>query len=634
MIKTALRNGGGYNFILKCVFLLVCSLLSIFLFSCAGGAGGGSAYGEAASLSIQSPTTIENSGRALSRSSTTQYEKVDSNFETFTVTISSSSYKSTKSCGRGEKLTFSNIPVGHYDVAALAKKADGAVTAKGNASVDVEADVTKTVTIKLTRLNYHTVSFRNTEGGSLAPDQTVSDGYTAVRPSNPTLAGNTFSFWTSDASANESSAPFSFNTEITDDLTLYAVFDVERYIITYNSPAVDVAEEEYTVAAAHTLPTPTEPAGFTFGGWFDNSSFTGDDIPSIPVGTTGNKTYYAKWSIDVAVDSGPEDSLSQIRVLYGDTIDSSDLPTASLTGCTFDGWYKEIDGAFASAAYDFSSPVTDSFTLKAKFNATVTFNSNGGSAVTSQSVVYGGKATAPTAPTKTGVTFGGWYTSNDSGVTLSATAYDFDSAVNSDLTLYAKWVYSGTSVMTLSVDEFLAADFGTTSSESSPYKIKLTDVTDSNISQLKAKIYGNTTSGDMENVYITLDLSECTGLTTIPNRAFKGLDASWNTNSTATEKHRGSLVAITLPNTITSIGEAAFFQSALKTINIPEGVTSIGQSAFNQANLTGELRLPSTLTTLGSGAFRYEHSITKVLAPAGLDLTNAEFDSSTTIERY
>ncbi len=64
----------------------------------------------------------------------------------------------------------------------------------------------------------------------------------------------------------------------------------------------------------------------------------------------------------------------------------------------------------------------------------VMFNSNGGSAVPSQSVSYGGTATQPTAPTKTGYTFGGWY--SDSGLT---TAFDFGAAITGDITLYAKW---------------------------------------------------------------------------------------------------------------------------------------------------------------------------------------------------
>ncbi|MBQ9282507.1 MAG: InlB B-repeat-containing protein [Treponema sp.] len=70
---------------------------------------------------------------------------------------------------------------------------------------------------------------------------------------------------------------------------------------------------------------------------------------------------------------------------------------------------------------------------------TVTFNANGGSTVTSQSVRYGATATKPADPTKTATTttkytFADWY--SDSGLT---TLFSFDTAIKEDITLYAKW---------------------------------------------------------------------------------------------------------------------------------------------------------------------------------------------------
>lgn len=65
----------------------------------------------------------------------------------------------------------------------------------------------------------------------------------------------------------------------------------------------------------------------------------------------------------------------------------------------------------------------------------VSFNSMGGSTVQSQSVADGEKATEPTAPTKTGYTFGGWYSDLD-----LTDAWDFSTdVVTSDMMLYAKW---------------------------------------------------------------------------------------------------------------------------------------------------------------------------------------------------
>lgn len=65
---------------------------------------------------------------------------------------------------------------------------------------------------------------------------------------------------------------------------------------------------------------------------------------------------------------------------------------------------------------------------------TVSFESNGGSAVASQLVASGQTATEPAAPTKTGSTFDGWYT--NVGLT---TSYSFSTPVTGNIKLYAKW---------------------------------------------------------------------------------------------------------------------------------------------------------------------------------------------------
>jgi uncharacterized repeat protein (TIGR02543 family) len=66
---------------------------------------------------------------------------------------------------------------------------------------------------------------------------------------------------------------------------------------------------------------------------------------------------------------------------------------------------------------------------------TVTFNSNSGSTVSSQTVIEGYTVTEPSDPTRTDYTFNNWY--SDSSLT---TLWDFDSnTVTSDITLYAGW---------------------------------------------------------------------------------------------------------------------------------------------------------------------------------------------------
>ena len=102
-------------------------------------------------------------------------------------------------------------------------------------------------------------------------------------------------------------------------------------------------------------------------------------------------------------------------------------------GYDFKGW--TLNGS----AYDFNTAVNGDITLVATWEQqqvvptvyTVTFDSNGGSAVTAQTIEAGQRATKPADPTKSGYVFKGW--------TLNGAAYNFNTAVSSDMTLYAAW---------------------------------------------------------------------------------------------------------------------------------------------------------------------------------------------------
>jgi len=105
-------------------------------------------------------------------------------------------------------------------------------------------------------------------------------------------------------------------------------------------------------------------------------------------------------------------------------------------GFTFDGWYSEP--AFENPM-DWTAGITKSMTLYAKWTASqapvlnyvVSFDSNGGSAVQSQTVQSGSTATQPVNPVKDGYTFKGWY--------LNGQAYDFATPVTGDIVLTASW---------------------------------------------------------------------------------------------------------------------------------------------------------------------------------------------------
>ena len=105
-------------------------------------------------------------------------------------------------------------------------------------------------------------------------------------------------------------------------------------------------------------------------------------------------------------------------------------------GYTFAGWYRD---AALTSPWNFASDTvgTADITLYAKWNLsfTVTYNSNGGSGVPAVGNIAPGAAVSrPADPTRVGYVFAGWYSDND--LTKS---WSFATAVNINMTLYAKW---------------------------------------------------------------------------------------------------------------------------------------------------------------------------------------------------
>lgn len=104
---------------------------------------------------------------------------------------------------------------------------------------------------------------------------------------------------------------------------------------------------------------------------------------------------------------------------------------------------KETDG-FAAHAYDNDADTTCNVcgferVVQSVKTYTIAFETNGGSPVAEIEAEAGEEIAAPTAPTKSGERFAGWYESADGGITLSDTAFVFSYMPGKNVTLYAKW---------------------------------------------------------------------------------------------------------------------------------------------------------------------------------------------------
>jgi len=282
--------------------------------------------------------------------------------------------------------------------------------------------------------NTYTVSF-NTDGGSAVTGQTIAYDNKVVSPPAPTKPGYTFAGWYTDSSL---STPWNFGTGLVKgSMTLYAKWTANSYTVSFNADggsavaAQTIAYDDKVVSP----PAPVKP-GYTFAGWYTDSSLT---TPwNFGTGLVkGSMTLYAKWtanSYTVSFNADGGSAVTGQTVSYDDKVVSPPAPTKP--GYTFAGWYTDSS---LTTPWNFDTGlVKGSMILYAKWTAnsyTVSFDTDGGSAVTAQTIAYDDKVVSPPAPTKMGHTFADWYT--DSNLT---TPWNFDTGlVKGSMTLYAKW---------------------------------------------------------------------------------------------------------------------------------------------------------------------------------------------------
>ena len=284
---------------------------------------------------------------------------------------------------------------------------------------------------KIQQTSNFDVSF-NSNGGLSVSNQKLNYSEKAIRPTDPTRTDYTFDNWYSDSALT---TVYDFNTEVTSNLTLYAKWNLATATITFNSRnGSQVTPEKVAVGTVATPPTPPTRSGYAFDKWYTDYACTYEyDWTSL---VNSNFTLYAGWTktYNIVFNSNGGSTVETQTVYTGGLAVYPKTPTKE--NYTFAYWCTDSE---LTTVYDFSTPVNADITLYAcwvQISNTVTFNSQGGSAVEAQRVVIGGYATKPaTDPTRTGYDFAYWATD-------AAGTNEFRFAttpVNANITLYAKW---------------------------------------------------------------------------------------------------------------------------------------------------------------------------------------------------
>lgn len=146
----------------------------------------------------------------------------------------------------------------------------------------------------------YTITYDNLNDGTITGDYptsyTYSVGATLPTASQVTRNHYTFAGWYGNSSLS-GTAITAITTTDTGNKTYYAKWTPDQYGLTLNLNGGSLSvtrPTQYNYGERYTLPIPTR-GGYTFKGWYDNESFTGDAVTRIPADATGAKTYYAKW---------------------------------------------------------------------------------------------------------------------------------------------------------------------------------------------------------------------------------------------------------------------------------------------------------------------------------------------------
>ena len=333
-------------------------------------------------------------------------------------------------------------------------------------------------------LGYDANNGTNAPDGSSAEIVAGNSATFTISDSVPTRTGYDFLGWSTNKDATSAEYSSGGSITISSNTTLYAVW---KKISTFetNEFTQPLAITGWTYG--ETANTPTAVAKYGTIKYTYSNTADGTYTEEVP---TNAGTYYVKATVEETADySGLESNaveftilpktintaITQLTAPVKNEVPQTEIETDEYTATVV--WSPEVEDKFgydtvytatititpkanytvkgiAENGYTVSGAQTvtneaDSATITAVYAATgskssggsgstkrytVSFNTNGGNKITSQTVAKDNSVKEPTAPIKENFEFAGWYTDKE-----LTTKYDFTEKVTKSFTLYAKW---------------------------------------------------------------------------------------------------------------------------------------------------------------------------------------------------
>ncbi|HBI37289.1 MAG TPA: hypothetical protein DDY71_06550 [Spirochaetia bacterium] len=496
-------------------------------------------------------------------------------------------------------------------------------------------------------------------------------------------AENTFTGWNTKADGTGTARAVDTNFMMGNaDVVLYAQWSAVSYTITYHldgganhgdNPA------NFTSETVLTLQSPSKDY-HDFNGWYEDAAYS-IPVTGIVKGTTGNKNFYAKWTLKMFSlsfeknnwnASGTNNSMS---IAYGDSVILNDNGF-TLEGNVFIGWATNSNGAIVYREGDTFTMSGADVTLYAKWMQssftvdyiTYTVKNDMTLEVTDCDELITGALVIPGEIQGLTVKFVGNYafsnctslktvTIPSSITTIGAYAfYNCTSLTGIEIPNSVTYIggsafYDCTSLTAIQIPDSVTSIYTDTFYKcSSLTVIEISNyvyfidhsvfaycrsLTAINVRQQNG--YYSSINGVLFNKARSLLIAYPNGkngaysipntVKTIGNGAFLGSEyltaVTIPTSVTSIESNAfigcSSLTSAALPSTVSSIGERVFLNcSLLSTVNIPNGIKTIENSTFYNCSSLNSVNIPNTVTSIGYDAFYKCSSLTSVTIPGGV----------------
>ncbi|MDE6660838.1 MAG: InlB B-repeat-containing protein [Anaeroplasmataceae bacterium] len=292
--------------------------------------------------------------------------------------------------------------------------------------------------------NSVTVTFK--DGETTLDSKTVEKNSAVSEITAPSKNGYTFKGWSTKKDEYDS---YDFSNLVTNDLTLYAYYEIITYSITYKCNNETYTTQTVSINTSTDAPKAPSLAGYIFIEWcVDEECKTSFDFSTK---ITENITLYAKFeevathTLTLIVDG----QQTQTQVNHNFTIDTVELPTKE--GYEIKAWYTDKN---YTNAFDVTTKITKDTTLYGSYTIlSYTVILIDGSTSSENKVDYNSMIEFPTDPSKIGYTFKGWSTKQDEFV-----EFQKNTPVTKDLTLYAYYTINSFTVTFINEGSTIKSD--------------------------------------------------------------------------------------------------------------------------------------------------------------------------------